>query len=324
MTNERHKKRVVIDYSQTINRFTELNAHPIPRIDEQINKIARGKVFSTLDLKSAYYQIPLSEKDKPFTTFEANGKLYQYCRLPCGVKNGVPAFQKIMDNVIESHNLTGTFAYLDNITVVGKNQQEHDKNLQAFLDTAKALNLTFNDSKSIFSVNQISLLGYTISTGNIKPDAERFKPLIELPAPRNKKGKQRIVGMLAYNAKWIPCFSEKIRPLVQATEFPLPRDAISAFETLINDLLKARLDSIDESAPFTVEYDASDYTIAAVLSQNGRPVAFMSRTLSGSETRYPAVEKEATSVIEAVRKGALSAWQNIYLDYRPKIRRFYV
>ena len=77
--NERHKKRMVIDYSQTINRFTELNAYPIPRIDEQINKIACGKVFSTLDLKWAYYQIPLSEKDKPFTAFEANGKLYQYC-----------------------------------------------------------------------------------------------------------------------------------------------------------------------------------------------------------------------------------------------------
>ena len=302
--NERHKKRMVIDYSQTNNRFTELNAYPIPRIDEQINKIARGKVFSTLDLKSAYYQIPLSEKNKPFTAFEANGKLYQYCRLPFGVKNGVPAFQKIMDDVIESHNLTGTFAYLDNITVVGKNQQEHDKNLQAFLDTAKALNLTFNDSKSIFSVNQISLLGYTISNGNIKPDAERFKPLIELPAPRNKKEKQRIVGMLAYYAKWISSFSEKLRSLVQATEFPLPRDAISAFETLKNDLLKARLDSIDESAPFTVECDASDYAIAAVLSQNGRPVAFMSRTLSSSETRYPAVEKEATSDIEAVRKWA--------------------
>ena len=84
----------------------------------------------------------------------------------------------------------------------------------------------------------------------------------------------------------------------------MPRDAISAFEILKNDLLKARLDSIDEFAPFTVECDVSDYAIAAVLSQNDRPVAFMSKTLSGSETRYPAVEKEATSVIEAVRKWA--------------------
>ena len=174
---------MVIDYSQTINRFTELNAHPTKRLDEQINKIARGKVFSTLDLKSVYYQIPLSDKDKPFT---ANGKLYQYCRLPFRVKNGVLAFQKITDDVIESHVLTGTFAYLGNITVVGKDQQEHDKNLKAFLDTAKTLNLSFNNLKSIFSVNEINFLGYTIYNGNIKPDAERFKPLIEQPEPRNK------------------------------------------------------------------------------------------------------------------------------------------
>ena len=84
----------------------------------------------------------------------------------------------------------------------------------------------------------------------------------------------------------------------------MPHDAILAFETLKNDLLKAWLDSIDKSAFFTVKCDKSDYAIAAVLSQNGRPVAFMSRKLFGSKTRYPAVEKKATSVIEVVRKWA--------------------
>ena len=130
--NERHKKRMAIDYSRTINRFNELNAYPIPRIDEQINKIARGKVFSTLDLKLAYYQVPLSERDKLFIAFEANEKLYQYCQLPFGVENGVPAFQKIMDDVIESHNLTETFAYLDNITVVGRINKSMTKTLKRF------------------------------------------------------------------------------------------------------------------------------------------------------------------------------------------------
>ena len=115
-----------------------------------------------------------------------------------------------MDDIIETHKLSGTFAYLDNITIIGKNQQEHADNLNAFLQVARKLNLTFNNSKSIFAASEISLLGYTISNGCVKPDAKRFQPLIELPEPRNKKELQRLVGMLAYYAKWIPNFSEKV------------------------------------------------------------------------------------------------------------------
>lgn len=85
--NERHKKRMVIDYSQTINRFTNLDAYPLPRIDEQINEIAKNRVFSAIDLKDAYYQIPLRNEEKCFTAFEAAGKLYQYKIIPFGVTN---------------------------------------------------------------------------------------------------------------------------------------------------------------------------------------------------------------------------------------------
>ena len=86
-----------------INRFTELDAYPLPRIDEQINQLAKCRIFSTLDLKSAYYQIPLHPDDRVFTAFEAAGQLYQYRRLPFGVTNGVAAFQRIIDKIIASN-----------------------------------------------------------------------------------------------------------------------------------------------------------------------------------------------------------------------------
>ena len=117
--DERHKRRMVVDYSQTINRYTLLDAYPLPKIDEIIAQIAKGSVYSTLDLKSAYYQIPLPPEDRPYTAFEACGKLYQYTRLPFGVTNGVSFFQRLVDELIEKYKLSGTFAYLDNITVSG-------------------------------------------------------------------------------------------------------------------------------------------------------------------------------------------------------------
>ena len=135
--SENHKKRLVIDYSQTINRFTQLDAYPLPRIDSLVNKIAKYKYFSTLDLKSAYHQITIQDSDKPYTAFEACGKLYQFCRLPFGVTNGVACFQRVMDGFIGDNGLVDTFAYLDDITVCGKTREEHDINLDNFMQAAK-------------------------------------------------------------------------------------------------------------------------------------------------------------------------------------------
>jgi len=129
---------MVIDYSQTINRFTELelDAYPLPRIDQQANELAKCKWFSTLHLKSAYYQVPLATEDRAYTAFEADGKLYQYCRLPVGVTNGVSCFQRIIDSVIADNALKQTFANLDNITIRGFDKADHDHNLKMFLDAA--------------------------------------------------------------------------------------------------------------------------------------------------------------------------------------------
>ena len=136
-TNDRHKKRLVMDYSQTINLYTELDAYPLPRIDEMIEKIAGYDIFSTVDLKSAYHQIKIMDSDKPYTAFEADGNLWQFKRIPFGVTNGVACFQRIMDNIIREENLKDTFCYLDNVTICGKTEDEHDKNLKHFFDCAK-------------------------------------------------------------------------------------------------------------------------------------------------------------------------------------------
>ena len=118
--------------------------------------------------------------------------------------------------------------------------------------------------------------------------------------------------MFAYYARWIKNYSSKIKVLVpKNASLCLNSQAIEAFETLRQDLLKASLSCIDDKEPFTVECDASNFAIAAVLNQNGRPVAFMSRTLNPRECNYSTVEKEATSVIEAIRK-----WAH-YLHGRP-------
>ena len=161
-TSENHKRRMVINYSATINRFTQLDAYPLPLIEKTVNEVAKHKFYSTLDLKSAYHQVPIRDDEKLYTAFEAGGRLYQFRRIPFGVTNGVACFQRIID-IIQSENLKGTYAYLDNITVCGMSQEEHDQNLERFLEAAKKYNLAFNHDKSIMSTKK-SVFWVTPST----------------------------------------------------------------------------------------------------------------------------------------------------------------
>ena len=108
--------------------------------------------------------------------------------------------------------------------------------------------------------------------------------------------------LYVYYAKWIPDFSDKITALTNANVFPLSPTPLAAFNTLMKELERTSLNSIDESLLFVVECDASEVAVSATLNQDGRPVAFMSRTLENSELHYPPVEKEVTAIIEAVRK----------------------
>lgn len=296
-----HKARMVIDYSQTINKFTKLDAYPLPKIEEVITKVSKNEVFSSIDLKSAYHQIPILESERKYTAFEACGKLYQFRRVPFGVTNGVACFQRVIDQIVENENLEGTFPYLDDVTIGGKNQEEHDRNLERFLAAAEKYNLTLNKEKCQFSVRTVTLLGYVISNKTIKPDPNRLQPLRDLPIPKEVASLRRALGMLSHYSKWIPRFSEKIRPLLQKNPFPLSNEAISALQVLKNDVAKAARAAIQEDIPFRVETDASDFAIAATLSQADRPVAFFSRTLNKSEQQHSSIEKEAYAIVEALR-----------------------
>ncbi|KAK3716724.1 hypothetical protein QZH41_000929 [Actinostola sp. cb2023] len=299
--NENHKKRLAIDYSQTINRFTLLDAFPLPRINDTINDIAQYRVFSTVDLKSAYHQVSLKDEDRPYTAFEARNGLFQFTRLPFGVTNGVACFQREMMKLVQEEDLKAVFPYLDNITICGKNQEDHDKNLTCFLEAAKQKNITYNDDKSIFSTRRLPILGYVIEEGTICPDPERLRPLRELPVPHDTKALNRCLGLFSYYSRWIPAYSDRIKPITSAKSFPLPQEAVKAFQGIKKIIEEAVVTAIDENTPFEVETDASDVALAATLNQKGRPVAFFSRTLQGSELKHASIEKEAQAIVEALR-----------------------
>ncbi|GFU72862.1 retrovirus-related Pol polyprotein from transposon opus [Trichonephila clavipes] len=270
---ENHKPRMVVDYSQTINKYTLLDVYPLPKIEEVILKISKNKVFSKIDLQSAYHQIPIQDSERHYTAFEACGKLYQFLRVPFGVTNGVACFQRVIDKIIEDEGLTLTYPFIDDVTVCGKDQKENDDNLEKFMTVAKKYNLTLNEDKCTYSSNSVHLLGYIIQDGIIQPDPERLKPLRDMPVPKDSSALQRALGI----------------------------DAVLTFNSLKDYVANAALATIEDDIPFRVETDSSDFAIGATLSQAGRSVAFFSRTLHASELRHSSPEKEAYAIVESLR-----------------------
>lgn len=303
--DERHKRRMVVDYSRTINRFIQLDAYPFPRIHELVHTLARYKVFSRLDLKSAYYQIPLKDEEKQYTAFEACGKLYQYNRIPFGLTNSVAVFQRMINSIISDNCLESTYAYIDDVIICGMNQDEHDRNLKHFREVASKCNLTLNESKCQYNLKEITYLGYLITNGSISPDPDRLKPLRDLPVPNDSASMKRTLGLLLYYSLWIPNYSKQIQPLLNFKSFPLNKEAIHRFENLKRVICNSCLTNFNDNLPMQVETDASATSLAATLSQLGRPVAFFSRMLTVSERLQPGVGREACSIIEAVRKWRL-------------------
>jgi hypothetical protein len=155
--------------------------------------------------------------------------------------------------------------------------------LEKFLASAKKFSLMLNKEKCKISVKSVTLLGYVIFNKMIKPDPDYLQLLLDLPIPRGTSSLQWAIGMILHSCKWVPRFSEKMCSLLQKKPFSLLDEAISAFSALKDNVSNAVMAAIEDDVPFRVETDASDFGIAATLSQAGQPVAFFSRTLNKSE-----------------------------------------
>ena len=144
-------------------------------MEDVASELAKFSIMSGFDLKSAFHQVKLPEKDKIYTAFQAGQHLFQFCRVPFGLRNSSAVFQRIMDELVRVNKLKGVVTYIDNVYVGGNSQEEHDDNVKRLLKVASDVNITFNETKSISSVTEISLLGYLISKGNKRPDPNLVK-----------------------------------------------------------------------------------------------------------------------------------------------------
>ena len=293
------------------NKAVIVDAFPLPHMDELLSNLQGATVFSTIDLTSAYYQMPLHEDSRDLTAFITPDGLFSFRRVPCGLASVPSAFQKMMSIVLSG--LPGVDDYLDDIIVHAHDMPAHDKALDTVLHRLKSAGLQLNDEKCRFRLPSLPFLGHVISADGLQPDPKRIQAISNVLAPTDASTLRAFLGLLSWYSKFLSNHATVVEPMracLRSTHsaFQWTDEAQTSFENVKSMLLDSQaLALFDPTLRTIVSTDASDYGLGGVLSQVGldsieRTVAFASRTLSAAERKYATVEKEALACVWAVER----------------------
>ena len=309
VTRKDGKLRICADFKVTINPHLKLPTYPLPTPDEVFAALANGESFTKLDLSRAYKQMKVAAGSQGFLTITTHMGLFQYQRLPFGIASAPAIWQKAMSIVLQG--CEGVVCYLDDILVTGPTREEHVKNLQVVLSRLQKFGLRLNGPKCRFFQTSVEYLGYQVMPTGISPTQERIKGIVEAPSPRNKFELKSFLGMITFNARFMPSLSTMLHPLYQLLHNDTPWKWTSTCQQAFN---KAKLSvsqapvlvHYDVSKPIKLYCDASPYGVGAcmmhVIDGKEHPVAYASRTLTPAEKNYAQLEREALAIVFGVKK----------------------
>jgi transposase InsO family protein len=318
--------RFCIDFRQ-LNQRTIRNAYPIPRIDETLDSLAGAKWFTTLDLKSGYWQVELEEEHKERTAFTVGPLGFFQCeRMPFGLTGAPATFQNLMQTVMGDLHLKTCLIYIDDVVVFSATFSEHLERLGEVLERLRGANLKLKPTKCSFLQKKVNYLGHIVSENGIECDPDKVSVLENWAAPSSVKELKKFIGFTGFYRRFIQDYARIAQPLTkllgsggdkrkknQVRKAPEPwewtEEQQQAFERLIHCLTSPPvLTYPDYARPFLVRIDASCDGLGAVLCQEpadggpARVIAYASRALKKSEQHYPAHKLEFLALKWAITK----------------------
>lgn len=306
------KNRLCLD-ARKLNALTVKDAYPLPNIEGLLSRLGDTHFISSVDLKDAFWQIPLEIKSREKTAFTVPGRpLYHFTVMPFGLCNAAQRLCRLMDKVIPGHLRERVFVYLDDLLIVSPDFRTH---LELLAQVAKALTnagLTINVAKSKFCFRELRYLGYIVGEGKLKPDPEKVSAILECDYPKTVRQVRRFTGMTGWYRRFIPDYATIAAPIFQTLKksktFAFGEEARVAFRKLKDALTQSPvLRHPDFAKPFFVQCDASDVGIGGVLFQKDEdggehPIAFMSQKLTPAQKNYSVTERECLAVVMAIKK----------------------
>lgn len=311
-------KRMAVDY-RGLNKVTKPDRFPAPRIDDLLDDLAEYRVFSTLDMRWGYWQMPLREEDRDKTAFATPDGLYRWKVMPFGLRNATGAFQRMMTEVLA--DMKGVKVYVDDVVVGTVGTEGHVELLSAVLKRIEDAGLVCKLSKCEFMKSEVEVLGFVIGGGKVGMQERMEGKVLRCREPETKSEVRQFVGMTGFYRHFIDHFAERAAPLTDVmgavAEWKWGEEQKESFEDLKDAVLESPvLRAPDLSEEFVLHTDASGIGIGAALMQrdpDGRLYVcrFYSRKLEGAQRRYSATEREYLAVVLALKQ-----WRK-YLSVKP-------
>ena len=316
------KVRLCLD-PRPLNVSLKREHYPLPVLDDILPQLSNATVFSICDLKDGYLHCPLDEQSSLLTTFATPWGRYKWKRLPFGLKVSSEIFQKRLLQALDG--LIGVQCVADDIIIWGSSDAEHDDRLRKFLQRCQSVGIVLNKEKCQYRLQEISFLGHIVSSSGLKVDPSKVEAIVNMKPPTCKDDIHRLRGMVNYLARYLPKLTEVMQPLNDLTHKDVAWnwDANSdrAFQQLKDMLIEAPVLSFyDQKKELVIYTDASASGIGAVMMQEGTPIAYASRALSDTETRYSVIEKEMLGIVFALEKWNQYTFGReviIYTDHKP-------
>ncbi|UYV71040.1 hypothetical protein LAZ67_8001511, partial [Cordylochernes scorpioides] len=261
--------RFCVDYRK-LNRVTKKDVYPLPRNDGVLDSLTGAKFFSSMDLRTGYWQIEIDEEDREKTAFITPDGLYEFRVMPFGLCNAPATFERMMDKLLAGLKWTICLCFLDDIIVYATSFKEHIERLGKVLRCIQQAGLCINHEKCRFGSREIKVLGHLVTESGIRPDPDKIEAITNFPTPKTTTEVRSFMGLCSYYRRFVKDFANKAKPLHDLlrnnVKFFWSNEQEQSFQILKSALTTDPvLGHFKEDAETLVHTDASGYGVGAAV-----------------------------------------------------------